>query len=79
MKITFDLDEDQIVTLLKRAAVTDTELPDQNLDKPGIRVICRQVIRESGLESEGWNDGMDGDEEAVLNGWAYAQARKYTW
>lgn len=79
MKIVLDVYLDQVVDLLCVAAVHDPDLKDQNLNKPGISRLVAKIAREHGISQDGWDDEVDEMEAAEITGWAYAQARRYTW
>lgn len=80
MKIVFDIYLDEVVILLCLAAAQDEELTDRNLSKAQIKRICETTVRNHGMNAlDGWSDELTEMEAATINGWAYAQARKYTW
>lgn len=67
-----------MVKLLSRAA-TVTGVTDRKLTKAEIKDLCQRVIRESGLEHDGWNEGIDDSGETEISHWAFEQAARYTW
>lgn len=79
MKIIVEVYLGQVVDLLCVAAVHDPDLTDRNLNKAEIKQICSGVIQDHGNSHDGWDDEVDEMEAAEITGWAYAQARRYTW
>jgi hypothetical protein len=80
VKIIFDLDQDQVVSLLCVAASQDadfTYMMDRNLSKSEIRQLCTEVLRSHGFQHDGWGDDLSDYQQAEINGWANAQVRRY--
>ncbi len=86
MKITFEVYGDQVVNALCVAARDDLEecggeswLITRKISKRRIKEIVTEVIRTRGVEFDGWNDDLSDIDSAEINGWAIAQASRYTW
>lgn len=79
MKITFEVYHGHVVNALCVAATEDEELINRNVGKQRIKEIVTQVISVHGTEFDGWSDDLSEMRAAVINGWAVAQANRYTW
>lgn len=79
MNLTISVYLDEVVALLSVAAVAEPKLLEMNLSKPQIKAACLEVIKRRGTETDGWDDDLREMRAAEVNGWAYAQAARYTW
>lgn len=79
MKITFEVYHDHVVNALCVAARDDEWLTERNVSKSEIKEIVTQVISVHGTHFDGWDDDLSEVRAAVINGWAVAQANRYTW
>jgi hypothetical protein len=79
MRIVIDLYHDHVVNALCVAARDDEELLNDKPNKTRIKEIVTEVIRSRGMDFDGWNDDLSEYTSATINGWAVAQANRYTW
>jgi hypothetical protein len=79
VKIAFEVYHDHVVNALCVAARDDDWLTNGNVSKPRIKEIVTEVIKRHGTEFDGWDDDLSEVRAAVINGWAVAQANRYTW
>lgn len=78
MKITLDLDEDQIIALLGKYGFNHPGLLEANVTKDSIKTLCERQLKENLDDAISWSEKAEGEWAiANANGWATAQVKRY--